>query len=67
MIVSAKREREPAKKVVKIENADEVCLEPDGFFPDSKQCDKYYACRFEYIKSIVFAINYTTIMLLEMA
>lgn len=21
------------------------CPEPDGFFADSEQCDKYYACR----------------------
>lgn len=24
---------------------DNGCISPDGFFPDPKQCDKYYACR----------------------
>lgn len=24
------------------------CPEPDGFFADSEQCDKYYACRYYF-------------------
>lgn len=46
-IVVISAAREAAKKVVKVEKtADDVCLEPDGYFPDSKQCDKYHACRY---------------------
>lgn len=37
--------QQAAKKEVKVEIIDEVCAEPDGYFADSKQCDKYHACR----------------------
>lgn len=29
------------------------CPEPDGFFADSEQCDKYYACRYGNCRSVI--------------
>lgn len=56
MVISAKREA--VKKVVKVEDIDELCLEPDGYFPDSKQCDKYHACRYYKIRIFAFIQKY---------
>lgn len=32
------------------------CPEPDGFFADSEQCDKYYACR--YTEMVVHSFGF---------
>lgn len=28
-----------------LEETSDKCPEPDGFFADAEQCDKYYACK----------------------
>lgn len=34
----------PREESVDDDSATDQCPEPDGFFADADQCDKYYAC-----------------------
>lgn len=43
------------------------CPEPDGFFADSEQCDKYYACRYGNCRSVIYFFLHSVNLLITVA